>query len=494
VRVVRELADQTPPSRERYVDLLRAVAIVLVVLGHWLVSVIIHDRNGQLAGHSALESMTWMYPFTWLVQVMPLFFIAGGYANVASLAAHRGRDGDAITWLQNRGTRLLRPTTAFLIVIAGVALIAQLLGADRSLTRLAVWFATIQLWFLSVYLAMVLLTPVMYWLHLRFGWSAVVVLAVLTVLGDVARLNGYGHLADGGYVYSWLLIHQIGFFWWDGRLPFRPRVWAPLLFGGLAMVMALTLAGPYPVSMVDVSGKGPRNASPPTVALLADTAFQLGLVMMVHGPAERWLRRRRPWQAVVGTNLVVFTLFLWHMCAVLLLVGLLNALGALPTPTAGTVSWWLWRLPWFLMLTVILTGLVALFGRTEIQARRPVTPGRLPPWLARRLASPAPNLLLTLTAYGGAAAGLISNNAAPDKAHYLAGMPLGGLVAYLAGAALLRLARSARPGHPPGPGCPGWGTPRPPSAGSPPGCPPQPQDTPVTADDTGPPGNGAGRS
>jgi hypothetical protein len=147
-------------------------------------------------------------------------------------------------------------------------------------------------------------------------------------------------------------------------------------------------------------------------------------------------------------NLVVFTLFLWHMCAVLLLVGLLDALGALPTPTAGTVSWWLWRVPWFLMLTVILAGLVALFGRIEIRARRPVTPGRLPPWLARRLASPVPCLVLTLAAYGGAAAGLISNNAAPDKAHYLAGMPLGGLVAYLAGVALLRLAGSARPRDP----------------------------------------------
>ena len=82
-------------------------------------------------------------------------------------------------------------------------------------------------------------------------------------------------------------------------------------------------------------------ASPPTVALLADTAFQLGLVMMLHGPAERWLHRRRPWLAVVAANTVVFTLFLWHMCAVLLLVGLLNALDALPTPAAGSVSWYL---------------------------------------------------------------------------------------------------------------------------------------------------------
>jgi hypothetical protein len=444
VQSLGELADRTLQSRERYVDLLRALAIILVILGHWLVSVIVYGRDGQLGGHSALESMTWMYPFTWLFQVMPIFFLAGGYANAASLTAHRGRGDDTVTWLQNRGTRLLRPTTAFLVVLAGLALIAQQLGADRGLTRLAVWFATIQLWFLSAYLAVVLLTPVMHWSHRRFGWSVVAVLVVLTALGDVARFESHGELADGGQVYGWLLIHQIGFFWRDGRLPFRPSVWAPLVVGGLAAVMALTLAGPYPVSMVDVAGRTPHNASPPTVALLADSAFQLGLVMMLRGPAERWLRRRRPWQAVVGTNLVVFTLFLWHMCAVLLLVGLLNALHTLPTPMAGTEFWWLWRFPWFLMLLVVLAGLVAIFGRVEIRARRPAVPGPLPPWLTRQLARPLPGLLLTLTAFAGATAGLISNNVAPSRAHYLVGMPLGGLLAYLAGAALLWSARSAR--------------------------------------------------
>ena len=39
----RPLADQlaaaTPPSRDRFVDLVRAVSIVAVVLGHWLMAV-----------------------------------------------------------------------------------------------------------------------------------------------------------------------------------------------------------------------------------------------------------------------------------------------------------------------------------------------------------------------------------------------------------------------------------------------------------------------
>jgi hypothetical protein len=53
-----------------------------------------------------------------------------------------------------------------------------------------------------------------------------------------------------------------------------------------------------------------------------------------------------------------------------------------------------------------------------------------------------PCLLLTSVAFACAAAGLISNNAAPARAHYLVGMPLGGLLTYLTGAALLWLART----------------------------------------------------
>jgi len=33
-----ELAAKTPPERNRYVDLLRAVSILVVVVGHWLIA------------------------------------------------------------------------------------------------------------------------------------------------------------------------------------------------------------------------------------------------------------------------------------------------------------------------------------------------------------------------------------------------------------------------------------------------------------------------
>ncbi len=446
---MRELADRTPESRERYVDLLRAVAITLVVLGHWLISVIGYDPQGRPTGHSALPSMPWAFPFTWVVQVMPLVFIVGGYANAASLASHRRRGGTATTWLQDRTGRLVRPTTALMVVLAAGAFGADAAGADPSFARMVVWVASIPLWFLAAYLVVVLAAPVMYRLHQRFGWWVLGVLVVLVALGDVGRLRGQGHLGTGNFVFGWLAIHQIGFAWRDGQLRFRPSTGASLLLGGLAVLSTLTLVGPYPVSMIDIPGQRLLNASPPTLALLAATAFQLGLVVLLRDPARRWLRRTWPWRLVVAVNTVVFTVFLWHMSAVVLLVGLLHAVGQLPTPTVATAHWWLWRPPWLLMLAVVLAALVAVFGRLETRPRRSSPPRT---WLSGALASTVLRSLLTAAAYTAVIAGLVTNSLAPSRGGYLIGMPVSALAVYLAGAGLLRVLRALPASGRPAPG------------------------------------------
>ena len=85
--------------------------------------------------------------------------------------------------------------------------------------------------------------------------------------------------------------------------------------------MLLTTVGPYPVAMLNVPGERLDNAAPPSLALLAVAAAQLGLILLLRGPAERWLRRPGPWQAVIAVNAVVLTVFLWHLTAAILLVG-----------------------------------------------------------------------------------------------------------------------------------------------------------------------------
>ncbi|AVT32193.1 acyltransferase [Plantactinospora sp. BC1] len=443
MRRLRDLAGRTPAERERYVDLLRAVAIVLVVIGHWLIAVL-DDDAGRLRGHNALEDITWARPGTWFFQVMPLFFLVGGYANAASLTGHRRRGGDAGGWLTARSGRLIRPTTVLLVLLALAALGARLLGAGPHQVREVVWYATVPLWFLSAYLCVVLLTPVMFALHQRYGLVVPAVLLGLLALGDLARLLGEERLGYGNFLFGWLAMHQVGFAWRTGTLPMRPRLGWPLLVVGLAALLLLTLVGPYPTSMINQPDQRIQNMSPPSLALLALATAQLGLIMLLRARAERWLHRTRPWMLVVAVNSVVLTIFLWHLTAVILLAGALDALGALPTPRVGSTTWWLWRIPWLIMLAGVLALLVAVFGRIELRgSRRPSSrPRAMPAALCRTLARPLPRLLLVVFGFAATVVGLFSNNVAPKSGEYLLGLPTGALVAYLVGAGLLRLLRS----------------------------------------------------
>ncbi|WP_433386371.1 acyltransferase family protein [Micromonospora sp. KLBMP9576] len=483
MRRLRQLAARTPAGRQRYVDLLRALAICMVVLGHWAVAAIGEDATGRPTGRSALPELPWAYPLTWLAQVMPVFFLVGGYANTASLTARRAAGVDATAWLLARGARLLRPTTALLLVIAGGAALASLAGVEATLVRTVAWFATIPLWFLAAYLIVVPLTPAMHALHRRFGLLVPLVLAALVVAGDVGRALGPAGLALPNYVFGWLAVHQLGIAWRDAdagphaarpappgtpdsappraaptpggaparRLPTSRRAGAAALLGGLAATVLLTTVGPYPMSMLNVPGERLDNAAPPSLALLTLTTAQFGLILLLRAPAERWLRRPRPWQAVIAVNSVVLTVFLWHLTAVILLVGALDAVGRLPTPPVGSAAWFAWRVPWVLMLVVVLAVLVAVFGPVEARTgrsgstggggssagRAPGGPGR---WATARTA-------LTAAGFAAVVYALVANAETPRSAPEALGVPAPALVAYLARAGTLRLLRSGWAGR-----------------------------------------------
>ncbi|MBB1245348.1 acyltransferase family protein, partial [Streptomyces durbertensis] len=192
----------------------------MVVLGHWLVVAVTYTDEDGLDGFSALATVPWSRPLTWLFQVMPLFFLVGGYVNGASFGAHRRDGGDAAGWLLKRAGRLLGPTTVFALAVAACALVARALGADPELVGTAGWLVTIPLWFLTAYLVVVVLTPLLYPLHERAGWAVVAVLVGCVAAADTARFAlDLEQVAYANYLLVWLLVHQVGFLWRDGRLP-----------------------------------------------------------------------------------------------------------------------------------------------------------------------------------------------------------------------------------------------------------------------------------
>lgn len=377
---VRVLAEATPATRDRYVDLLRVASLAAVVLGHWLMAAVTPDGVGNL-----LAVVPALQPLTWLLQVMPVFFFVGGFAHALSYRSllrkrpEGSTDSVYAAFLRARLQRLLRPTMVFVLVWGAAALLIQLLGGGGGLTGVTLRLVTQPLWFIGIYLAMVAFTPPLLRLHERYGWGAFAGLAGAAAAVDVLRFAaGVPYVEFLNFAFVWLAVHQLGFLRADGRLgvgPALPALRRPALLagGGLVGAVALVAFGPYPLSMVGMPGEKVSNMAPPTLALLCHGLWLVGAVELLRAPAARLLARPRAWRTVVAANGVAMTAFLWHLTAMLGVYGAMLALDV-PLPEPATAAWWA-QTPLRLAFAAALTAvLVAAFRTFE----RPAAPATLP--------------------------------------------------------------------------------------------------------------------
>ena len=71
---VDKAVEHTPSDRNRVVDAWRVLALTVVVLGHWLAASIWIQPDGTATVMNTLEWIPYAGWFTWVVQVMPIFF------------------------------------------------------------------------------------------------------------------------------------------------------------------------------------------------------------------------------------------------------------------------------------------------------------------------------------------------------------------------------------------------------------------------------------
>ncbi|HEV3173610.1 MAG TPA: acyltransferase [Actinocrinis sp.] len=357
-----QVASGAEPGRDRYVDFLRVAAIGAVVFGHWLVTSPTYV-DGQFGAADVLHDVRWAPWVTWGFQVMPIFFLVGGFAAGRSWGAARGT-GNAQQWLRRRAVRLLGPTTWYVAVALIGMSAAAAAGVPSGTRALAGWAVALHLWFLPVYLVLTLLTPALYAAHRRAGLAVPAVMALLGVGVDVVVITMHVKaLGWANYVLIWGAAYQLGFCWQDGTLTRRRR--DPLLLAavGAAVFIALEWSGLFPVSLIGMQGQSINNTAPPSVALAAYAAAQLGILVALAPAASRWLRRPRLWRFIEVCNTEVMTVYLWHMLPVVLGGVLLYVTGAMPQPTVGSAEWWVLRPAWIGCVAVLLAPLVLLSRR-----------------------------------------------------------------------------------------------------------------------------------
>jgi fucose 4-O-acetylase-like acetyltransferase len=356
-------------KRDLTLDLARVFCVLLVVVIHLLMTGVIVDDRGGIGLQRTLEMQPWYAHATWIGQIMPLFFLIGGFAGLTSWRGVQRRGGDAPAYVTSRLLRLARPAFplfVFYVVAIGAGLIivmtTGLLGF-QVLDGVIIGVGS-PLWFIAAYAISQALLPFLARMHTVAPRRTVLVLLGGVILVDALRYTTTEALGELSFwlgllnlLFVWPLIQQFGFWYADG---FFDRPWWQLVLialGGFGMLWPLTTFGPYAVDML-------VNQNPPTLPLVAIGLAQAALLRLLKPPLSA-LMRTRPAQAVVFTaGKRLITIYLWHVPMIVLVAGLALLIpGASPRP--GSAEWWWSRPIEFVILLALLFALSFLVGRFE---------------------------------------------------------------------------------------------------------------------------------
>ncbi|MGI5352239.1 acyltransferase family protein [Streptomyces sp. CA-250714] len=367
---VRTVEERTPAHRDRAVDGLRAAALLAVPLGHWMLGGFTRGQEGALHNASPLATLGFFAPLSWMLQLLGIFFLVGGYSSVLSLRRATARGGTTGQWLRGRLLRLGRPVLGVTAVWAALLPVLSLLGVPETTLRTGAVLVVQPLWFVAVYAGVTALTPYCMPAAQRWGGWTVVPLLGTVALVDLLRYGPYAQQVPSwlglvNLLPGWLFGYQLGACWGAGRL--RRAGAAVLLSGGVVLFAVLLLVFDYPASMVGVPGQARTNSHPPSLLVLALASVQCGAAVLLHARISRALRRPALWAPVVAVNLSAMTILCWHQTAMLAVAVPTARLGAVAglTTEPDSLGWVLARLLWLPVFAVVLVVLGSVTRRFE---------------------------------------------------------------------------------------------------------------------------------
>ncbi|MFF3016782.1 acyltransferase [Streptomyces sp. NPDC057939] len=377
--LVRRTADRidrrTPPHRDRAVDGLRALALLAVPTGHWLLGGFTVDPAGGLHNASPLSAFGGLAPASWVLQMLGIFFLVGGYASALSF---RRRPGSTGAWLKARIVRLGRPVLGVTAVWALAVPLLYAAGVPEVTLRTGATLVVQPLWFVGVYVVVTALTPYCVRAARRLGgWAAAPLLASVAVV-DLLRYGPYAEavpswIAVLNVLPGWLFAYQLGVSWGERRIG-RRGAWL-LLAGGAALFAVLLVVFHYPASMVGVPGEARTNSHPPSLLVLALASAQSGAAILLRDRLAGLLARPLLWAPVVVVNLCAMTILCWHQSAMLAaavpasLVGEVAGLTTAPVTAGWIVARAAW-MPVFGLLLVVIARYARRFEAPPGDGRR----------------------------------------------------------------------------------------------------------------------------
>ncbi|MDR3070752.1 MAG: acyltransferase [Propionibacteriaceae bacterium] len=350
-------------ERNHLIDFARVFSMAIVVSFHALLY-FITDSAGQF------EILPWapgpiLWALSWVLAIIPIFFVAAGYANALTYAHTRVGGQSYLDFLATRVGRLLGPFTLFTCLFALLSSIPAWLGFSDDAIGLSQQFAML-FWFLVVYLGLQALTPVLVKAFDRFGWLTMLPFLLGTITVDLsASFAGNAELAWLNLAFVWPMAHQWGIAyergWFRG---WRIRTLLVLIALSIGLIALLVFGFGYPPAAVAWADCLVANLLPPTFAALIMGFMQtcalgalerLGVGKQLSATASRRLRL---------ANALTFSVYLWHIPMITLAGGIMAGLALLFPAFAPIV---LSQVIWLLLTWALIVAIVPFIARLEFK-------------------------------------------------------------------------------------------------------------------------------
>ena len=325
LRHVFNETNKTSISRERFIDFLKTFGLLLLVINSFSFLNVNYSGGEYLIINNSYISSN-MTIITWFTVGLPIFIFSMGFTNLIAWYSNVGRDGSQWNYLVDRINSLLGPV---LVLIFSVSIALNVLLRTNvipnyltttedgviSLVEFTLW----PLWLVSIYMVMVMFAPLTIYLHKKYPYLTLAVFGLATFFIDIIEVPiNYSYIQVFNYLFFWLTIHQLGYFYADGKIQIlNKRIYFILALVFYGFLYYQVIFNNILLNFANYRLNSIGNEDPPSAYyLIVSTAFIFFLISL-QTYIDKLLNNRKVWLLFSHIHSNIYTIYLWHLISLI---------------------------------------------------------------------------------------------------------------------------------------------------------------------------------
>tara|TARA_B100001250_G_scaffold411022_1_gene438687 strand:- start:1557 stop:2852 length:1296 start_codon:yes stop_codon:yes gene_type:complete len=249
-----------------------------------------------------------------------------GFTNLIAWYSNVGRDGSQWNYLVDRINSLLGPVLVLIFVVTiglNVLLRSNLIPNYLTTTEdgviSLVEFTLWPLWLVSIYMVMVMFAPLTIYLHKKYPYLTLLVFALVTIFIDILEVPiNYSYIQVFNYLFFWLTIHQLGYFYADGKIQMLDKRFyflSSLVFYGFLYYQVFF--NKILLNFANYRLNSISNEDPPSAYYLIVSLAFIFLLISLQNYFDKLLNNRKVWLIFSHIHSNIYTIYLWHLISLI---------------------------------------------------------------------------------------------------------------------------------------------------------------------------------